>query len=685
MRLPRTACTLALLAGCALFAAAPAAHAKRGKKNKGAKVELVRPAEGADADATGVLRVKTRKSGVRKLVLKLRNLDPKTWYEVRDLDTDELLGTVRTNRRGKATKKIKLAADAEAFKASTGGTDGVTVVRQGDDSDVLMGELDDEGTDDTTGASEPGYGFAWYGDFGGINAQVSMFGEERADTFSLTLCIPADDENEETLYELFATDADDGELPLDVDEVAELSERRFRIVDADGAVVFDSELPEFETFDEGPYRPFDDIEWPEFDGEFEDFGDWDDFEFGDWENFDWTDMDFGFDEPNDRGGRGRRANKGSDRETESPEGPFTAPFTLEIADAAGALVEVGELSELLPPEFEFGFAFYGDGEGPEGSATLDRVTVRDEVFETFVFAFEHDGRGQSHIVEFSSFDDEFPLDLAELADLGGRDFEVRNDVGTAVLSGTLPELGDDADERTGDAADESGDGPFTLWVADDDGALQEIAEFESIDFGFGGFLDGFGLYGDEDGLNASVGMSSIEGCPGWGRGDEAAETHESFSVAFCIPGDDASGELLYEFYTSNEGDGLPLDAASVTELEGLAFEIRNADGTAVITGDLPELEGAFGFSWRMPEFEGTAADEAGEAPFTIWIEAESGTWTDVGELEELDWSWDWDMGWDDDRGNEWTWEWNEDDASGDDRSNAWGDDFDFFGIPAFGR
>lgn len=640
MRLPRTAYAVALLAGCALLMPAPPAHAKRGKKNQGERVELVRPVDGSDADASGVLRVKTKNNGARRIVVKLENLDPKTWYEIRDLDTDELLGTVRTNKRGKARKKLKLAA-RDAQKASTGGEDGVAVVRQNDQANVLEGDMR---SDDAADEVEPGYAFGWYGEWDDINAQVSMFAEEDLQSFSLTLCIPGDDETEEALYELFATDGEDDSLPLDVSSVAELAERRFRIVDADGAVVFDGDLPEFESFD----GKFDDWgDWDDTDA-WDDMGDWEDWDAGfedfDWGDLDWSDFDFGFDEP--ERGRNRRDAR---NDSESPTGPFTAPFTLEIADADGTLTEVGELGEVLPPEFEFGFALYGGDEGPQASASLDRITDRGESFETLFFSFENDGRGTSHVAEFSSFDDDFPVDALELSDLGGRAFEVRNDAGDTVLSGNLPSLGDDSEERTGTAADDAGDGPFTLWIADADGTLTEVTDLELLDFGFGDFESGFGLYGDEEGLNAAVAMDSFAGCPGMGDEDE---THESFSVSFCVPGDDETDELLYELYASNEDDtGLPLGVETVGELEGLSFEIRNAAGDAVITGDLPMMDDSF-IGWEIPEFEGTAAEAAGEAPFTLWID-DAGTLTEVGELEEFSWDWDWDDG-------NWDWDWDDD-------------------------
>ena len=87
----RLSVAAALAAGLFVSATstAEAAKSKRKKKNKARNVELIRPFFSADADAEGVLRVKTNKAG-QTGVLKLKNLDAKAWYEVRDAETDEV-------------------------------------------------------------------------------------------------------------------------------------------------------------------------------------------------------------------------------------------------------------------------------------------------------------------------------------------------------------------------------------------------------------------------------------------------------------------------------------------------------------------------------------------------------------------------------------------------------------------
>src|SRR6187455_213930 len=91
-------CAVAL--GLSLVAA-PDALARDGG-NRVKRLELTRPSDGPDADAEGVVRIE-RTKGADRTVIRLSHLDPRTVYEVRDAATDELLGQVRTNRRGRAT------------------------------------------------------------------------------------------------------------------------------------------------------------------------------------------------------------------------------------------------------------------------------------------------------------------------------------------------------------------------------------------------------------------------------------------------------------------------------------------------------------------------------------------------------------------------------------------------------
>ena len=248
-RLLATAVSLVALAG---LAAAPST-AEAGKR-KG-KTQLTPPELSPDQDAVGVVRAKQKKRG-GKIIVKLKRLDPKTLYEVRDEETDAVLGQVRTNRRGRATLRIDESELALA-KTATDARDDVAVFDE-DGECVLRVENDEEREDgedegeenEEDGAGEPGYAFEDYGEEDGAHGSVMMLSlpELEMECFSFTFFLPSDDTGEMEVIEFneYSVDTPMGDdLPLDVETVRDLEGRRFEIREIDGGeVLLDGELPD---------------------------------------------------------------------------------------------------------------------------------------------------------------------------------------------------------------------------------------------------------------------------------------------------------------------------------------------------------------------------------------------------------------------------------------------------------
>ena len=247
----------AAVAASLLLAGAGTADA--GKRNNKRDVELVRPSAAPDADASGVLRITTSKRGEKGL-LKLRNLDAKTRYEVHDGDTDEVLGIVRTDRRGKAKMKLRRKVSAVGKSGSFDMPGNIEICRLDDDTPLLVGD-----TDVPELGEAPAFGFGHYEGAPGWAAFVDMFSfaAEDMEGFHLSLSsFPTrDDEMVRPLargpmvrgpidlgetYDYSRDTFAGDELPLGVDSVAELAGRAFRIVDADDNVLVRGVLPELQ-------------------------------------------------------------------------------------------------------------------------------------------------------------------------------------------------------------------------------------------------------------------------------------------------------------------------------------------------------------------------------------------------------------------------------------------------------
>ena len=162
----------ALLVGAA-FLLAPGSLLGEAAGGMGRRsADMVPGPEGEATDAEGRVDVKrnTRGESVR---LRLRNLEPRADYEIRDGATGEVLGRVHANRRGRAKARIRSAGSgAEAM-----GGRALEVRRVGGDGAVLTCEVPGDGNEppkDAWGSGEGTYLTGWVGTEPDAAVQVSL-------------------------------------------------------------------------------------------------------------------------------------------------------------------------------------------------------------------------------------------------------------------------------------------------------------------------------------------------------------------------------------------------------------------------------------------------------------------------------------------------------------------------------
>lgn len=121
---------------------------------------------------------------------------------------------------------------------------------------------------------------------------------------------------------------------------------------------------------------------------------------------------------------------------------------------------------------------------------------------------------------------------------------------------------------------------------------------------------------------------------------------ESITISFAIGREDGTASWFYDYLADAQSEGgLPLGVARAAELAGRAFEIRDADGNAVLADKLPELE-----PFEAPSRDGTvkrdtlpgAVDPSNSVPgaadaprFTLHIADEDGVLQYVADLRFL--------------------------------------------------
>ena len=346
-------CAVAL--GLSLVAA-PDALARDGG-NRVKRLELTRPSDGPDADAEGVVRIE-RTKGADRTVIRLSHLDPKTVYEVRDAATDELLGQVRTNRRGRATfnlsRSMAKAAEAGGGDAQAGVED-VRIFDEDSGDCVLQGGVV---ADPCEGLLD---GYADYeneaGDYGSVFMESAPGFE--SEFFSFTF-FSSRESFAAAYFDFTRMTLLGDELPLGVESVTELAGRAFEVRSPEGDVLLDDVLPELEeseciTID--PEKP-------------DDGGDWGDFWSGDWTDDSNGGGGYGLPGADDAwfgaDGTYRNAAKSGVRDGEDgSDGSSPSGFTLWIEDENGELQQAGEFDQILYdvpvecPSDDYGD--YGDG------------------------------------------------------------------------------------------------------------------------------------------------------------------------------------------------------------------------------------------------------------------------------------------------------------------------------------
>ncbi len=283
-----------------------------------------------------------------------------------------------------------------------------------------------------------------------------------------------------------------------------------------------------------------------------------------------------------------------------------------------------------PEDALFGDAFYGTLRGAGLSVSMFTDGADADSFWAGLDVQTEDGHEYLEYYADTIGDDALPLGVESVTDLAGRAFDVRDNDGAEVLAGDLPTLraldkflnGDIgiALPEVGEESDVTYEAPFTLRIANDVGTLVEVGRFEQLEFGLPGDLRaGIDVFGSWDGASGSLGLY-------------ADDLGACVSLGLYVPGDDGAAFYTYDASTSNGEGELPLGVASIDDLSGRAYELRDASGAAFVTGTVPALESVEN-SWDC-DTDGEAISP-GAAPYTFWIADDEGTLTQVGELSEM--------------------------------------------------
>ena len=249
----RPAAVVALCAA-ALVLGTPATAEAKGRTET---VRLVPPEHSPDADATGKIKIVQRRKG-DKMVIRVKKLAPRTTFDVLDADTDELLGTIRTNKRGRGRLVLSEGTTGRRSKASEVDElpGDVEIVEQGDEVCVLEMEGDPPLFGEERYENDAGYQ-AWITlisfpapdlsnlpeppdrpDMPFMPMPAMDFEMEDLECFILSL-VPPPEEGEEhpsVTYELMLDSLSGDEMPLGVPHAADLAERPFEIRAGDGSV-----------------------------------------------------------------------------------------------------------------------------------------------------------------------------------------------------------------------------------------------------------------------------------------------------------------------------------------------------------------------------------------------------------------------------------------------------------------
>ena len=183
----------------------------------------------------------------------------------------------------------------------------------------------------------------------------------------------------------------------------------------------------------------------------------------------------------------------------------TGEVVLECDDEKHKKKDDDECEIPVLEDFELGYADYCAEDGTFGSVVMQRYDFEERAYDQFYFSLMVPGAMDEcygwyewtfHDV-FADQDTGLPLGVESVRDLAGREFEVRDAGGSAVLGGALPMLeslgdipiwyypagGDDGSGGIADRGEGEGDAAYTLWIADDGGELVKAADFVTYDYG----------------------------------------------------------------------------------------------------------------------------------------------------------------------------------------------------------
>lgn len=344
MAIGKTSVLFSLVAIGMLAGGAVEADAKgRGRGNRGDRVELTRPQHAADANAAGSVEV-----GRNGSTLTVKNLAPRTTYDVVDAATGERVGALRTNRKGKGTFKVG-GGNRKSRAAENGGSDDgmlpdeVEIVDPATGECVLEGDLGDINPDDFRYLS----GWIMEGDPETGTVMCSMTSSSDpwmgdVEDFSFTYCPPYGEGQEfdtDVPHTFYAGTFSENPLPFDVETVADLSGRTFEVRDLDGNVLKTGTLPELEEME--VWIPEDPGIWEGFPGEGGEWENWEEWETG--EEWNWEDDQF-FIEPWFDGGPVGENTRGGFRSFEKDEPELVDNgFRLWIENDEGEMTEIAPL------------------------------------------------------------------------------------------------------------------------------------------------------------------------------------------------------------------------------------------------------------------------------------------------------------------------------------------------------
>lgn len=249
----------ALAVGALVASGSPDAYAKgagRGRKNKVETVRMAAPADGVSvAGGKGSITITHGRNG-DSAVLTVKGLDRRSTYNVVDGTTGDLLGTLKTNKKGRGTFNLTAfgkRAAASGENAGDGTIPEVVDVVDPDSGDPVL-------TGDTTGELQALYGYASLGN-ATESATISMGSDPIADSQYFTFSYfaePTADAYFAGVYELYVDTANGDELPLGRASVLDLAGKDFQVRNADGNVVFKGSLPDVEAYSvDDPQLPID--------------------------------------------------------------------------------------------------------------------------------------------------------------------------------------------------------------------------------------------------------------------------------------------------------------------------------------------------------------------------------------------------------------------------------------------